>query len=97
MSDARHAQRSHVWQVTLSNGILRLSGETKSARRDARIERALRLPDDADAESEDVSVTHEHGLISVFVPKKPGSEPRALKIEALEAGNAKAKELPASA
>ena len=84
-----------LWQVTLANGGLRLSGETKSARREARISRAMRLPEDADAESEEVSVTHENGLINIFVPKKPGSEPRALKIEATEGG--KAKELPTSA
>ena len=36
----------------------------------AQIHRELRLPSDADVESEHVAVTHQDGLISIYVPRK---------------------------
>jgi len=61
--------------------LLHVKGETDRKGRHARVDRSLWLPNDADASSELVSVVHEDGLISLFVPKRDRPEPRQLHIE----------------
>ena len=59
--------------VTIEDGVLKLSGQSKGVTHRealAQIHRELRLPSDADVESEHVAVTHQDGLISIYVPRK---------------------------
>ena len=59
--------------VTIEDGVLKLSGQSKGVTHRqalAQIHRELRLPSDADVESEHVAVTHQDGLVSIYVPRK---------------------------
>lgn len=60
--------------------MLHFEGEAKTARRRTQIERSMRLPPDADVESDQLVVTHENGLLTVSIPKYPQPESRALQI-----------------
>lgn len=62
--------RTEDLQATIDRGVLRLSGETKTDQRHVKFERAMLLPPTADVDSDEIAVTHEHGLVSIFVPKR---------------------------
>merc|ERR1719399_1690697 len=49
---------------------LRITGETKTKHRHARISRSIVLPIDADVRSQGVKVVHEDGILSISVPKR---------------------------
>merc|ERR1712070_336883 len=59
--------------VSIEGGALRLKGESEGVthrQTTMKIDRQILLPADADVDSEEATVTHEDGLISVFVPRR---------------------------
>jgi len=56
---------------------------------DAKVGCQLKLPADADLGSDDITTTHEHGLLSISVPKRARLPLRELKINAAEGHPAK--------
>jgi HSP20 family protein len=78
-------------QVTLEDGVLTLAGERKFDREEKgvtyhRIERAygafarsFTLPDDIDGEQ--VSASHQDGVLTVIVPKAANAKPRKVQVK----------------
>ena len=69
--------------VTIDQGVLRVHGESKVEREGwvqrLHVDRAVQLPQsmiDADA----IEATHDHGLLSITVPKKSLPEPRRIAV-----------------
>lgn len=81
----------HEVQVTLENGVLTVTGERKreETREDDRVyrserfygkfARALKLPDDVDAEK--IEAGFKNGVLRVAVAKKEESKPRSIEIK----------------
>ena len=59
--------------VSIEDGVLQLKGESKGVthrQQTMKIDRKIRLPADADVDSEEAAVTHADGLITVYVPRR---------------------------
>jgi len=72
--------RTKDLNVAVCDGVLRVTGETTTELRSASCSRALLLPRDADPLSEASTAVHEHGVITVTIPKRQPRQPRQLDI-----------------
>ena len=78
-------------EISINEGILTISGERKLKRKEekenytriesffGRFERSFKLPVDAD--SEGIEAKYENGVLKLFIPRRPKSEGKKIKIK----------------